>query len=212
MSQLSERLLGAITDWLMEKDARYVCKDNLVYWQSRLTTASLNTWHSMTLSEVARTVLVTKLTVDDELTENMVIACLQEIGAVYEMSIKSDYTANTGILNLKGQNEITTLEKIVIKFVSYLVDSKIQGVLMKDVTTVIDYAADIRGLGLINYRARNMHLRKHLAAFNYALREGAHRITYQKNRTTAILAVGATSAGIIRLQTMKSVAANIALQ
>jgi len=176
--------IDQVVNWLEDKDASYLCKeDSVVYFASITGNDEDKDWQNLTLGQLLRTL---KFMVNESITQEDIIAGLQESGRLFEMGVKSTYKTPEGIFNYAEHSATGISEKLVAGLAKSISRQKFSGITISNLNRIHDKLEMLSNTKLTNI-ARNRFYRKYFSLYGYVLREGANRVFYQGRKTTVML-------------------------
>ena len=138
-------LVDEATEWLIEKGAVYLCKEDKIVWFSSITGSKLEEeWQSCTLEQAKRMIGYRA----SYTTIEIIIQALQELGVVYEMGVTSPFTTTQNIFNFSDNSPSSVMEKILTYLLKSLSRQKQAGMVSEDINRILEALQDILRISL----------------------------------------------------------------
>lgn len=188
MSPHNSELIDLCSDWINQRSASYLAKENKVVWFASLTGhKSGNDWQEMTLEETVRVIKFTILSSGQLLNQNTLIQSFQELGKVYELGVISDFKVPSGVFNYSDKSTTSLNEEVISGIVRAISKLDIAGMFYSQVVEVYEALYKTLKMSYISAQKRNIYFRKHLLLQNYTLRENGERYMVSGVKSTVIL-------------------------
>lgn len=186
-----EEYLDAASQWLQQRDAAYLAKEDvIVYYESLTGRKSDFRWIRMSLSAVARIIKVTLLPADDDgFKSHHILTACQELDRVYEFGITSTKKLRKGIFNFREESNMNTDEMVVKLLAEAIHQRGIYAFLHEHLDVILDnifYKLSMKP----HLKSLVDHIEKHFGEFGYEVKKGTKRVQYAGTKKAAIMLTG----------------------
>ena len=194
MAKENSELVDQATQWLSNRNAVYLAKEDVITWFCSNTGSKLDEeWHSCSLDQAKRMIGYT----GDETTTANIIQALQELGVIYESAVYSVHDTPPHIFNYNIANQKTPTEKILVLLMSSMKDHGLTGMINNDIMQILEQVG-LASNTSINLKEKNQALSKYASKYGYVAKVGTSKMNLFGTKKTGLIREGLPINNLIR--------------
>lgn len=194
-------LIDACSSYIESKDAHYLAKEGYaVHYESPTGRKSDYAWHRMTVPEMLRMIKAMKLSPKQAvaLREHHLIAAFQELGRVYEYSVRTRHKAGEGIFNYLEHCETSLGDEAMSLLATEFISRGYRGLLLMEILGIFMQIQANLEASVTLPQAREL-LCKHFEMLGYEVRAASRRPLVNGRKTPALMQSGTVPSEIFAI-------------
>lgn len=185
-------LVDKASEWLLEKDASYLSKENKIVYMASLTGRKGDRkWYYLSIAEAVRVISACSLSADSDtkLSANHLLTAAQELERVFDMGIRSPHKTPSNIFNYLDKALSDLPSAVMLGLCRELTNRNYLAFRIPDLVDI--YSRLNIEIGLHQHKKDVIRMyQEHLPDLGYKVRSGTNRVILQGKKQTVAIKVG----------------------